>query len=585
MDVKKDSVESFHLKLFQLLKERVKERITPDDSYAEVNLNLRAFLEELSHQEKRDSFSRFDEVLKSFHMLMKEPLVKRNISEERFGEQEFLRALNPRDFAALKMRRYYPRLYRGFPREYERENVYNSRIKKPFFLRDVMRDLAIEKAVYSLYGNVTLSGKVLVIFAIEEAFLPLEIARFLKTRLDGVEVRCLGVGSKEKIASFPPLENGWLLPQDLEEQSRPKGLKEYLSSCDLLIHFPSDKSDGGRAFLEAFPHPRFTLEEVGGYGLLEEGLSEEKHLFLGLHSLEKGLLTRRPIEAKWEDIQNGDILRWKAGKKRLYLADLKTKKGAALYLSVLLHAEEKKPPDIDLCTFHLDWLFSLIEEEGFAFFSKRKVRSIEILFQGYIFLQKIASSGRVLRILCPSKLSLNDFRSLLFLSEDFVALSEDFFFSEAISQQKPFFYDGEKKSLIKDLLAFAQSCAKNLPKALSFIRKIEEGYALIQEKREKPWVDEDFFKEMPSLEEISTDLSSLIIDGKFSEQFGMFCRLLVDEMSANVFLAQLVQRGLFHQRYPEIKRFEKQIRSRFARKEISFLEMIEDLQKALLEKS
>src|SRR5690606_30664930 len=91
----------------------------------------------------------------------------------------------------------------------------------------------------------------------------------------------------------------------------------------------------------------------------------------------------------------------------------------------------------------------------------------------------------------------SDFRALLALSGEWVAVRGDQSFSEVISQGKAFFYDGRDHAryFIKDLVAIAENRIGGHPTTLACIRGMAQGFAYRIPVQEGEWVDETYFQE------------------------------------------------------------------------------------------
>src|SRR5690606_13882077 len=120
-----------------------------------------------------------------------------------------------------------------------------------------------------------------------------------------------------------------------------------------------------------------------------------------------------------------DIEIYQAGHK-LYLAYLVSPVGGAVYLHALMQSQLLSTKTIDICTPNIGWLIGYIEmqqKENKPFLEGNlRIQELEIHFAGKIHRRELSKEGKKVRILCPGPLSDADFRKLLHLSEQFVAV-------------------------------------------------------------------------------------------------------------------------------------------------------------------
>ena len=115
---------------------------------------------------------------------------------------------------------------------------------------------------------------------------------------------------------------------------------------------------------------------------------------------------------------------------------------------------------IDLCSPDIGWLIRHIETQTCAGLPVLEVKgiSVDLYFQGKI-LPLVEAKGKKIRIFCPPSLSPADFHLLIQLSGEWIAVRGNQSFSEAVSANKAFFFDGRDhvRYFLKDLLALAEN--------------------------------------------------------------------------------------------------------------------------------
>ncbi len=526
--------------------------------------------------------------LTPFHKELLELLAKNSAH----NEKTLLETFAAQDFIDLGLTRYYPRVYRGLPRLYLKDQVLKSHIKEDFTHFFNLKKQMASRALFSLYSKLPAKGKVTIFTwvmndGMGDFVAAIEVMRLLKARLPDLELRLISLVHEKAVQSIPLPENAVIIPCEKDAPMIPIDAFMLMAESDLILQMPTYCPYTEELKL-ALSHIHW--ETVGEYGFIESSWfhpNSDNHC-LGLHFLEKGILTRKPCTAKWEDVQNEEIRKWHLPQNRFYLAYLSTAIGGAIYLHSLLKSLENDPSDVDLCVPDLAWFAVFHDKQTKMGRSVLEwelgVSSIEVFFEGKVCSIEIAPKGKKVRLLCPGPISQSDFRALLSLSEEWVAVRGNQSFSEAVSQGKAFFYDGKGHSryFLKDFVAIAENRIGAFSKTLDCIRGMSQGFLYNVAVQDGEWVDETYFQELEEWTTIALKIGLALQEPEAVLGFKKLDRILVDEFSANSFLCHLVQRGLCHHQHPEIAQKEAENMEQFVRNESSFKEFIQK-QRALID--
>ena len=418
-----------------------------------------------------------------------------------------MEAFPMKDFVELGLTRYYPRIYRGLPRLYRKDNIAQSRIKKAFTHLPTLKKQAANRAVFSLYSTFPVNGKIGIISE-PDCFKALDAQRVLKNRFLNAEV-CL--------------------------------ISSESSDFDVTFQMP----------------------------------------ILGLHFLEKGILTRKLKPAIWSQVRNEDLNAWRNPDFLFYLADLTSPIGGAIYLHALLKSLENDEKGVDICSPDLSWFIQYLEiqqKTGRSVIEwELGVKTIEVQFENSSHVIQIAPVGKKVRLLSPRNIDANDLQTLLSLSGEFTAVSTEQSLIEAISIGKPFFYDGQMHNFIRDLLALAENRIKEHPDALTCIRGINQSVLYSLPIQSAEWVDETFFHERDGWTSIALSIGLSLQDPNIALGFKTLSQIIAAEFSANTFLCHLVQRAFCHLQYPSLKDLEASELEIFGANVQTFTDLIQHL--------
>jgi hypothetical protein len=581
-----DSLSLFHSELLKFLLQSCQKQIVNGEIDPKQDARLQTLLEAL-----HDSLSKgqipLNQIVDNYQQLF--------ISQGAFQlEKSLQKAFKPKDFVELGLTRYYPRIYRGLPRFYNKDHASESHIKDNFTHLPSLKREMLNRALFSLYNKVPLKGKVTLFTwvmpdGLGDFVAAIEVMRLLKGRLPDLEIQLIGL-VQEKILPYLSIPEHSLIltyQQECPVNLFSKEALSILNSSDLILQIPTYYPHT-EELKKALPNsPK--MECIGEYGFLETPWFHPKsgNHSLGLHFLEKGILTRKACQATWNDVQNEQLKNWYSSQNLFYLAYLTTPIGGAIYLHALLKSLENSAQDIDLCTPDPGWFLQFSEQQEKAGRPLLEwqigVRSIEIYYQGKLHIIKVAEEGKKIRLLCPGLISQSDFRVLLALSGDWVGVRGNQSFSEVVSQGKAFFYDGRQHSryLIKDFLALAENRIPSFPGTLTCIRGMAQGFIYNLPVEEGSWVEETFFQELEEWTAIALNLGLALQDPQTITGYQTLNRILVDEFSANSFLCHLVQRALFHKQHPEIEQFEKEQVDQFITQTQTLTQLIQNQREKL----
>ncbi len=535
-------------------------------------------------------------------------------------EKKVMDSFPQKEFQELGMMRYLPKIVRGLPRLYRSAHPAQSRIKNHFAHLPSLRKAAIEKAVFSLYDTVPLDSDAkisLFTYVIRDGLgdyaASLAAAEILKERFPHLELHQVVLMPEQ--LSIPSVPEKCTLVRYSEEASLaviPHSVMIELRSSDLILSLPTFYPhtplliEHLQKMSATLPMPK--METIGEYGFVESSWfhPRTRNRSMGLHFLEQGILIRKAHTSSFAEVQNERLLQWMfqttcpgpveieqyQSQNRFYLAYLTTPIGGAVYLHALLKSLEHDSKGVDICVPDLGWFIQYVEKQNRSGFPVLQgnfaIASLEVWFENKVHAVShsgLGGSGKKVRLLCPGSLSQKDFRALLSLSGEFAAVRGDQSFSESVSQNKVFFYDGRdhKRYLIKDLLALAENRIHPHRGALTLFRGIGKTFLHNLPDPEGEWVDETAFQEKEEWLSIALEIGLALQDPDTIAGFKKLNRIIAEEYSCNDFLCHLVQRSLFHKKYPEIEKAEEEQISLFSNQAKSLLAAIKSIQKAIRE--
>ncbi len=593
--VRENRLGPFHSELLEFLQRDVERRCAEEGFDLVTDPQLQMLLKGLTPSSSDESLP-LSEIIDNYQHLFgaRGPIHIEKILMEAFPLQEFI---------DLGLTRYYPRIYRGLPRLYHRDHPSQSHIKKNFTHLPSLKKQAVSRALFSLYGKIPVRGRVtLLTWVMGDGWgdytAAMEVQRILHARLPELELHWVALVQGKMATRLVYPEGSMILLYEGDcqlETFTPEALA-LLRSSDLILQMPTfyPHTEELLRVLQAMessdPMPK--MECVGEYGFLESSWfhPKSKGYSMGLHFLEKGILVRKACQASWDDVKNEQLLRWRYPESRFYLAYLSTPIGGAIYLHSLLKALEQEERGIDICTPDLAWFVQFVDRQNKAGRPVLEwdvgVESLEVCYEEQTYSISISPRGKKVRLLCPRSITQSDFRALLALSEEWVAVRGNQSFSEALSQGKAFFYDGREHAryLIKDLVAVAENRISSHPTTLSCIRAIAQGFLYNLPVQEEEWVDETFFQPIEEWTSIALQIGLALQDPETVAGYKKLNRVFAEEFTANSFLCHLVQRALSHRKAPDLAALEASGFALFASQSQSFVQFMQTLSEAIAKK-
>lgn len=495
-------------------------------------------------------------------------------------ERAWFEAFSEPPFLSLGIIRYFPRMVRGLPRVYLRNDPSQSRVKKHFDHLPSLKRVGSERALFSLYSEIDLGkGDRLTVFTwvMNDGWGDLiagwEAIRVLGEKFPDLEISWVALVPEGKTA---PKLTGRFQPHWVFYRGDKADISDdamsALSASDCILQFPT-----------YYPHTDElkdllltpTWMDLGEYGFIELDAFHPKsgRWCLGLHCLEKGILIHKSKSASFAELKNESLLLSLFGttapgpleeeqylaNHHFYLSYLTTVEGGMIYSQALVKAHERDDKDIDCCVPDISWLIDCIEAKRHL--DIQGLKELEIYFAGQKYSASIGERGKKLRIFCPGQIEDDDFRTLVRLSGEFLGVRGDQSFSEAISANKAYFYDGRSHAqhFIQDLSALAENRIGAHRTALTIFRAMRKTLIYHLPIQEGEWVEELYFQEKEPLTDLGLQVGLALQDPDSLAGFKKLGRILVEEYSANEFLCHLIQRGFCHRRRPDLARRESLI--------------------------
>lgn len=474
----------------------------------------------------------------------------------------------PLELALLKI---FPslKISRGLPRVYQKTIPSQSFIKKEFSDFRLLKKLLLEKLLLPRY-KCTKDAKICIFtFMLNDGWGDLiahkELFKVLKRQFPLLSsIVCIPKG-------FSVNEPNMITVKYDKEYTLSKDALLAIQNADLVISMPT-----------YFPQIEELKKqctsrwlEIAQYGFVESNRfsPQSGNYSMGLHFLELGILIRETKEiGDFRNIQNQtllftlfgtitpqtiDIEIYRASHK-FYLAYLVSPIGGVVYLHALLQSQINIEKNIDICTPDIGWLVQYLQKETLVL-EDFGIQDLEIHFSGKIHRREIAKKGKRVRIICPGPLSDQDFRNLMVLSEEFIAVRGDQSFSEVVSANRIFFYDGapHARYFIKDLLALAQNKLNLNPHALMLFRSMAHTFAYNTPEEMTDWVEETFFQEKLPWRSIAKNIAIALGSPFTLAGFKHFNEFIKQEYSCNRAILQLASREIFYRFNPEKESLEK----------------------------
>jgi hypothetical protein len=558
----------FHTELFNYLVGHVEKKMKEEGVPLEKHLIW-------SHKPKEESLS-FQKVLDIYHQIFSE-------KKSQQLEQKLLEAFPQKEFPL--------KISRGLPRLFYKNNPSLSHIKKEFSHLPSLKRLALDKFLLPRYllKQIPKGAKIcLFTYVLADGWGDFiahkEVFHLLKKHFPNLSIQSIVCIPDRFPLKQCKIEGGILIPysKGCPISSLSKTALELITSTDLVLSIPTIYPHLEKLKQKTNSKARFI--SIGQYGFIESEWFHPKssNYSMGLHFLEKGILTREISgNSDFLSIENKKLLTTLFGsaqpkKKHLekylnthkfYLAYLVSSNGGAIYLHALLQSQTDDKT-IDICSPDLGWLIAHIKEQN----KKKKplfedhlgISRIEIHFKGKIHKRTLAKTGKIVRIICPGNLSDSDFRKAMIFSQEFVAVRGDQSFSEAVSLNKSFFYDGapHAKYFIKDLVALAENKLNQNQEALQLFRCMGKAFLHNSPEENTDLVEDSYFQDKQPWEEIAKELASSLKSTNTILGCKKLNQIIKNEYSCNQTICQIVTRELLYKLLPHtMEKEEKQILS------------------------
>ncbi len=348
----------------------------------------------------------------------------------------------------------------------------------------------------------------------------------------------------------------------IEKQKFSDDIDKTLNSSDIIFQLPTYYP-----YLDEFNSLKIALGEYG-FIISKDFSPMSKNYSLGLGYLEKGIIIDKEIKKDFSKLNKSshekldikDIDEYEKN-NHLFLSYLLNEKSNLLYFQILLKYLEEDKKDIDICVSNFSLFINSLKNESFSSFLKKyNVKDFIVLVDGEKFEKNINSSGKTIRIISIQGLSNTDFINLLSCSYDFVGCRGNYSLTEAISQNKVFFYDGAShtKRFFQDLLAIAENRIKDkFPKSYQFLKLLSSMY------------DEDY-----DIEILSDKLSRLLKDEKTITGMKYLNKILQNENRANENICNMIARVTYLLNNPSIQQKESEIIENYILGKIGFPTMM-----------
>jgi len=551
--------------------------------------------------------SKLDEILENYRHLIGEPSFIHL-------DQQWLSSFSQKEFAELQLFDYFPKVYRGLPRLYNRHMPSQSKIKPNFTNLYALKRLTIDQALYSLYSGIDILENTrisIVTWVIPDGLgdwsAAIETAKILREKWAKIQVDLLFVTPMNLPSSSEFATTQIFYQNEPSLKDFPFDVLKSLRESDLILQIPTF-FPLTKQLLEKIQEMASTkvmpmMKNIGEYGALESSWFHPKshNVSMGLHALEKGIFVYPTSKPNFAKLEQANLKTWLFGtteptpqdiqiyleRHNFHLAYLATPIGGAIYLHSLIKMHEKNVLDIDVCCPNLTWLSKWHEMQTPNHFLHEsvKLRAVEIFTPENRCMIKMQESGKVLRIFCPGPLSQTDMKNLFALSHEWVAVRGNQSFSEAVSHNKTFFYDGRhhNKYFMKDLMALAQNHLVSNQSALDAFRWMKEAYLWNLQEDTSEWIEEISFQQMEKMDWffISQHLGESLQDPETILGFHRVCERIKKEHSFHPFLTHLVQRALCFAKHPSIRQMEALQMNLYLHGRASFSTLVQRLTKEI----
>jgi len=512
-------------------------------------------------------------------------------------EKALLNSVSMEDFEKLNIGAHlFPKMFRGLPRFYDRNDPANSSVKPHFKNFLSLQRQHIDKALMHLYQDVKVEKAQVTILTwvmndgMGDFYASIEIAKLIKENMPQLDVHLITLLPKDisyelEDISWHPVryQNKKDLKLALFDDSLIKLLKDSSYILQTPTYFPETP--------ELMKMIGRKIDSLGEYGFIDSKAFNPKtgNRSLGLHFLEKGIPTLKPKKLQKEDLFQLEMRKKLFGrvrlnekhiekyleKRRFNLAYLQSLKGTELYLNAILKKRGADTLDLDFVFPDGAPLIEFFEKKNpEEFFRQYGVKEVSVQFDGKEYQLEVQKKGKRVRFFAQEKLSNKDFQTLVLFTQDLVGIRGNRSFSEVVSYNKPYFFDApyHSKNFLRDLSAVAGYYLKDYPTAKSFISLFFKN---IRKKRSSElYVEEEFFQKS---QDLSNKAKELFSDPNTAKGMRVLNKILVRYFSANPYLISMVKSAVLHHQIPAIKESEETLLLEFFNKEISFVSLINEI--------
>ena len=286
------------------------------------------------------------------------------------------------------------------------------------------------------------------------------------------------------------------------------------------------------------------------------GLSDHS---MGLHFLDRGMILSQEPEQS-------------AVCSNSYFADLRSEEGVFVYFHSLLKFLEDDERDLEVVVPNFDACAAYFSRREAPFEGDYKIKNLIVEMQGSIASRSLSSKGKTVRIVVSDRIPD--------ASAEFFACGNNWSFAKAVSEKKFFFLDfiGEKKSLLKDLIALAKNRLPQIPAVVELLR-LYGRISPLQEDDE--WVDECRWEDSVDLLQASEEIACALRNDEIKAGFQKLGQILREEFNANGFLIQLISRAVCHRRRPKLAAKERELLFEFMTGKIPFSQLLEAMKEMI----
>jgi hypothetical protein len=473
-----------------------------------------------------------------------------------------------------------PLFTRGLPCLYCKED------RSLFFLEKEWRDLtllkrrALDKTLWSLYANKEILSQTIVLVSwvvpggVGDYYAAVETARVLKRKEPSWDIHLVVVSHRD--ASLSHADSDFLTLHSVVYDTKssyfaPKSswtqeLLALFSRSDLILQIPMYYPPLSKVCSLLSKSSLPIVDLVREYGFIFSRWLSCPNLAksMGLHGLEMGIFIK---EVSYDEkVFLRLIRRLRVGKKfkeqRPFFAYLITGHGYEAFLHAILTYTDGESRGIDLYVHQMAWYLMHFDtiRETIASYGISKV-----IFHTAEKTQTISLSGKgkSLRLIHTGVLSHEEFESLLLFCDPFVGCRGDQSFSEMVSADKVYFYDGLQHAVdfLKDLVSLCNYYLPDHPSTLAYLRLFLSNMAHLWKEDARAWVDEEYFA-FPgdeSAEQIGKKMGMLLKDPSTTEGMLALNCLLKERHDLSPHLTAMVKRALIHKEFPDIAQKEEEM--------------------------